>query len=443
MEHSDFQEIVDYLYSLLPIYQNSGNRAIKKDLKNIQDLCWSLGRPQWKFRSIHVGGTNGKGSVSAMLSSILQEAGYKTGLYSSPHLQSFTERIRINGVPVSENEVVEWVKAQKLLIEMVQPSFFELTVAMAFSYFAEELVDIAVLEVGLGGRLDSTNIVAPELSLITNVDFDHQEILGNTRELIATEKAGIIKPYTPIVIGETHPETTAIFLKVAAEKGAPIYFADQYFVSQFVKMEGKRQLVEVTSLPDHEAFEELYELDLLGQFQLNNLQTTLQAVSILKQDGWDITDEHIQRGLATVKKNTGLMGRMEVIQNAPFIICDTAHNEAGIQAMLISLEEMGKIPDYIIWGMVAEKDHERMLALLPKQAQFHFVAPNISRALSANALMLKASAVGLKGQVHSTVQEGIKSLLNILQKEDCLLIGGSTYVVAEALSAFRTSAFPI
>jgi dihydrofolate synthase/folylpolyglutamate synthase len=427
----NYKETIDYLYSKLPMFTRIGAVAFKKDLHNTIALCENLGNPQNKFKTIHVGGTNGKGSTSHMLAAIFQQAGYKTGLYTSPHLKDFRERIRINGEMVPEQFVTDFVNQQRTIIEEVSPSFFEATVAMAFSFFAEEKVDIAIIEVGLGGRLDSTNIITPELSVITNISLDHTDILGNTLGEIALEKAGIIKPDIPVVIGEKQAETTAIFLEKATATNSQITFADQELHTDHTARSTAYLKTSVYS-----GTEILYkdlELDLNGFYQLKNVVTVLQAISILQLKGYAITNNHIYAALKNVKDLTGLQGRWQKIAENPLTICDTGHNIAGITEVMENIRKTEHKQLHIVIGMVKDKDITGVLALLPTNAIYYFCQPQLERALPASDLAAEALKQGLNGEVFSTVHEAIKAAKDRADKNDLIFIGGSTFVVADAL----------
>lgn len=431
MTHPDYGKTLEYLYSQLPMYQRQGAPAFKKGLGNTRELCWALGMPQWKFNAIHVGGTNGKGSVSSMLASILKEAGYRTGLYTSPHLADFTERIRIDGRPMSQSEVVEWVDCYRLAIDRIKPSFFELTVGMAFEYFAEQEVDIGIIEVGMGGRLDSTNVIKPEVSVITNVGWDHMDMLGDTLPKIATEKAGIIKKFTPTVIGKHHPETDPVFEQVAAEQESELFFAADHCQVQPVAGPDGYQSFQVG--------EETYELDLLGHYQAENLATVLMTVAQMRENGWEIPATAVRKGLRKVIANSGLRGRMERLQSHPTVLCDVAHNLNGIQAILPQILGMPYQKLHLVWGMVKEKDHDRILAELPQEAQYYFVKPSTPRGYDTQALADKAQAHGLSGRVCHTLQQGLTEALQAATPEDLIFVGGSSFVVADLLALWRES----
>ncbi|MEL7531796.1 MAG: folylpolyglutamate synthase/dihydrofolate synthase family protein [Bacteroidota bacterium] len=428
----DFQQTLDYLYHQLPMFQRQGASAFKKDLNNIKALCWELGLPQWQFPSIHVAGTNGKGSVTAMLHSILKEAGFKTGQYTSPHLLSFTERIQAKGKPISEKAVVDFVNKHKEMIERIQPSFFELTVAMGFQHFADLELDIAVVETGMGGRLDSTNILKPELCVITNIGYDHQQFLGDTLDKIAAEKAGIIKKYTPTVIGESLAETRPVFLEKAGVEEAPLFWAEELYQIDRIDGDWDGQKFSVVD-PDGE--QTTYTLGLAGHYQKQNLRTVLCAIEVLREDGWDIPPKAVARGLKKVAKNSLLRGRMERLQTEPNVIADTGHNEAGLQYVIEQIQNSTYQNLHIVWGMVSDKEHNKILAMLPKTAQYYFAKPKIDRGLDALTLQLKAEAFDLKGHIHESVQNAYQAALNAAGPEDLVYIGGSTFVVAEVLEA--------
>jgi dihydrofolate synthase/folylpolyglutamate synthase len=392
-----------------------------------------MGFPHWKFRSIHVGGTNGKGSVSSLLCSILREAGYrKVGLYTSPHLLEFTERIRLDGQEISPEAVVRFVARWRSLIEEVQPSFFELTVAMAFEYFAAQQSEIAVIEVGLGGRLDSTNIIRPELSVITNISYDHMDLLGETLTLIAGEKAGIIKPYTPVVIGERGPESAPVFLRKAEAEGAPIFFASDRFAVSVARAGWEGQFLRAEDRESGAVSE--YYVGLAGRYQQKNLATVLEAVARLREEGWEISEEALRRGLERVVANSGLRGRMETLAESPRILCDTGHNLAGVQDAMEQVAQMPCRRLRLVWGMVRDKEHEKILPLLPESADYYYVTPSVPRGLPSLSLQLKAEALGRSGRVFDSVAAGIEAALADAQPDDLIFIGGSTFVVADALA---------
>ncbi|MEJ2879716.1 bifunctional folylpolyglutamate synthase/dihydrofolate synthase [Pedobacter sp. GR22-6] len=427
----NYTETLEYLYGKLPMFTRVGASAFKKDLHNTIAMCENLGNPQDQFKSIHVGGTNGKGSTSHMLAAILQQAGYKTGLYTSPHLKDFRERIRINGQMVSEDFVTDFVATQKDLIESISPSFFEVTVAMAFSYFAREKVDIAVIEVGLGGRLDSTNIITPELSVVTNISLDHTNILGNTLKEIATEKAGIIKTGIPIVIGESQAETNQVFIEKATSTESELIFADQSLsISSSART---ADYLEVSVTDDSGSFIENLKLDLKGSYQLKNILTVIESVSILRKRGYQIPDEAIRSGLQDVSRLTGLQGRWQKLGTQPLVICDTGHNIAGIAEVVQNIRSTSYQQLHIVIGMVKDKDISGVLQILPKEAQYYFCQPDLERALSAEELAATAAQYQLKGQTFPTVTTAIAAAKANASTADLIFIGGSTFVVAEAL----------
>ena len=416
------------------MFQRSGPSAYKNNLDNTLKLDECYGHPHRKFKSIHVAGTNGKGSVSHMLASILQEAGYKTGLYTSPHLKDFRERIRINGEMIPENEVTNWVKKfregnKKWLIE---PSFFELTVALAFDYFALQKVDVAVIEVGLGGRLDSTNIIIPEVGIITNIGLDHTNLLGNTLSQIAWEKAGIIKKNIPVVVGETQAETKNVFVAQANLLKADLVFADKQFKVDFALRDLSGKQILHVSKNGVSIFPNL-KLDLLGEYQQKNILTVLTVVEILQQQNFLIEEKEIYRGLENVVKNTGLLGRWQIIGNNPLIVCDTGHNKDGIQLLVQQINNTAYKKLHVVLGVVGDKNPEPVLKLLPKNALYYFTKANIPRSLNENELQTKARSFELYGKVFSSVNEALKSAQQQAEKEDMIFIGGSTFVVAEIL----------
>ncbi len=418
-----YQLTLNYLYENLPMYQRVGAVAYRNDLNNTIALCAALGNPEKKFKSIHVAGTNGKGSSSHMLAAILQSAGYKTGLYTSPHLKEFTERIKINGVDVSKTFVVDFVERTKAVLEKIKPSFFEATVAMAFDYFEKEKVDIAVIEVGLGGRLDSTNVVTPEVSLITNISWDHADILGDTLQKIATEKAGIIKPSVPVIISERQPEVENVFLEKTADENSPIIFANDNYNVKSLGDGGFEVL--------HNSKKETYHLELKGSYQQMNLAGVLAVIDELKKKGFVITEKNISDGLQNTVKLTRLKGRWQKLGDRPLIICDTGHNEAGVREVLKQISKQKFEELYIVWGMVSDKDPERVLALLPTNGHYYFCQTKIPRAMNAVELKVKAQAYHLEGEVVEDVNEAIAQARQYASANDMIFIGGSTFVVAE------------
>ena len=430
----NYQETIDYLFAKLPMFSRIGAAAFKKDLVNIQKLCDFLNDPHKKFRSVHVAGTNGKGSVSHMLAAILQTAGYKTGLYTSPHLKDFRERIKIDGEMVSQEFIIDFTQRIKVISEKIEPSFFEITVAMAFEYFVEQEVDIAVIETGLGGRFDSTNIITPELSVITNIGWDHMNILGDSLEKIAFEKAGIIKQNVPVIIGDVLPETEKVFIDIAAERSAAISIAAD--VRQAINWYWRKHelIVEVARKPrtDHQ----VYHLDLPGIYQTKNLLTVLETCSLLQHKGWNIEEPDIRTGLQHAKKLTGLHGRWEVIHQQPLIILDVAHNEDGIKMLMEHAEVTDHDHLHIVLGVVKDKEPEKILALFPRLADYYFTSADIPRALDAQILQEKAAALGLKGGIYEDVNNAIKAAVLKASKQDMILVCGSVFLVGEVITPF-------
>ena len=425
----NYQQTLNYLYEKLPMFTRVGAVAYKVDIYNTVLFCNHLGNPEKKFKSIHVGGTNGKGSTSHMLAAILQKAGYKTGLYTSPHLKDFRERIKINGEMIAEHEVITFVAENRHLIEDISPSFFEATVALAFDYFAKQQVDIAIIEVGLGGRLDSTNIISPEISVITNISYDHMNILGNTLIEIAGEKAGIIKEKTPVVIGEFQEEVAKVFIAKAEEKNAPIFFASkEWEISESEVIDLKR----IATLHHADRILNL-EFDLTGSYQLKNVKTVLTAVDQIRLKGFEIKDEDIQSALSQVKKLTGLMGRWQILNQEPLIICDTGHNEDGIKEVLKNIEATPHQNLFMVIGMVKDKEITKILSLLPKNAEYFFCSPAMPRAKPAEELMQEGLAFNLKGEAYTSIKSALIAAKNKAKPQDLIFIGGSTFVVAEVV----------
>jgi len=432
----DYQQTLDYLYSQLPMFTRDGASAFKKDLTNTLELCKRLGDPHKKFKSVHIAGTNGKGSTSHMLAAILQTAGYKTGLYTSPHLRDFRERIRIDGEMISEEHVIDFVKEHKKDFEEIKPSFFEMTVAMAFDAFAKAKVDIAIIEVGLGGRLDSTNVITPLLSVITNIGWDHMNMLGDTLPLIAGEKAGVIKPQIPVIIGEYQPEVADVFINKAKSESAPISFASEGW---FLKSEAGSRKSEVQS--EYLEFEIQKKdsglktldlrLDLPGTYQLKNVKTVLSAVEELRHQGLAVSNEQIKTALSSVKKLTGLHGRWETLSHNPLTICDTGHNPEGISEVLKNIESTPHENLHMVMGVVNDKDISKILAMLPKHATYYFCKPDIPRGLDAELFQQKAEDFGLHGEIYVSVKAALKAAQSQADKNDLVFVGGSTFVVAE------------
>ncbi|WP_077923585.1 folylpolyglutamate synthase/dihydrofolate synthase family protein [Spirosoma sp. 209] len=425
-----YSEALDYLYSRLPVYHRIGPKAIKPGLTNTLRLCAALGDPQHKFKSIHVGGTNGKGSTAHMLAAVYQAAGYRVGLYTSPHLHSFTERIRINGQPIDEEDVADFVTSQQALIESIEPSFFEVTVALAFLYFAFQEVDVAVIEVGLGGRLDSTNVITPAASVITNIGFDHMDILGDTLPAIAAEKAGIIKAGIPVIIGETHPETEPVFRAKATQEVAPITFADQQVrVQDRGLFRGFRQVL-VSQAGESDS---LFELGLTGGYQRYNLAAVLATVEML-QPIWPVSKEALQRGVREVVTLTGLKGRFQLLSDEPRVYVDTAHNKPGLEALMETVASLSFDTLRIVMGVVADKAASSLLLTLPSSAVYYFCQASSPRSLPALLLQAEAAEVARFGEVYSDVNVALDAARQDAQGNDVILITGSNYVVAELIN---------
>lgn len=423
-----YQQTIDYLFMQLPMFSKQGASAYKKDLTNTILLCNFLNNPQQKFKSIHIAGTNGKGSTSHMLAAILQTAGYKVGLYTSPHLQDFRERIKVDGTMCSQNFVVDFVQHIQPKIDEVKPSFFELTVAMAFEYFAQQNVDIAIIETGLGGRLDSTNIIKPTLSIITNIGYDHVNILGNTLQEIAYEKAGIIKPNTPVVIGEYLPQTKSIFIEKAQQENAPIYFAQDIYT--VIKHHQQNNQLQVTLKKDDGNISN-YSLDLSGIYQLKNIVTVIESCNQLYQLGYNINRENIVTALAATQRLTGLYGRWQILQNNPTIVADVAHNTDGIKQVLQQLSSCNYQYLHIIIGMVKDKDINAVLELLPQKAIYYFTNAHIERAMKKEDLQQLASSYQLQGDVYNNVNTAIATAQQNATTNDFILICGSIFLVGE------------
>ena len=404
-----YKETTGWMFQQLPMYQNKGKKAYKKDLTNIQKLSAHLGHPEKKFKSIHVGGTNGKGSTSHILASILKEAKYKVGLYTSPHLIDFRERIKINGEVITKQYVISFIKRNFKFLYENKLSFFEMTVGLAFEYFARKKVDIAIIEVGLGGRLDSTNIITPLVSVITNIGLDHTDILGNTHELIAKEKAGIIKPKVPVVIGETRQDTFEVFRAAANQNNSEIIFVDQKKYKNF-------------------------ECDLKGTYQKKNIRTALETINFLNKKNFLVSSDHIENGLKDVINNTKLYGRWQIIQYYPKIICDTAHNQEGLKAVVNQLKDENYKNLHIVFGMVKGKQPEKIIKLLPKNATYYLCQPNIERALGSEILLELFLNEEMYAKNYSSVFEAFKNARTKSEDNDLIFIGGSTFVVAELLS---------
>lgn len=404
----NYKDTLNWMFSQLPMYQRQGDTAFKKDLTNSLAFSKHLNCPEKHFKTVHVAGTNGKGSTSHMLASVLQEAGYKVGLYTSPHLKDFRERIKINGKKIKKKEVVNFIEDNKAFLDAQKLSFFEMTVGLAFSCFANHKVDIAIIEVGLGGRLDSTNIITPEVSVITNIGFDHMQFLGNTLPEIAFEKAGIIKNKIPVVIGEYQEEVFEIFEEIAEKNEATMYLAEIMDASDF-------------------------QTDLKGIYQINNVKTVVQSIDVLKEKGYLISDENYKQGLLNVVKNTGLLGRWQILNKSPKVVCDTGHNTEGLKYIFKQLSEEQFDKLHIVFGVVNDKDLSTILPLFPKNAIYYFCKPNIPRGLDAEMLHQHCLNFNLKGSVYSSVKKAYKAALNKATSTDFIFIGGSTFVVAEVV----------
>lgn len=404
-----YQQTVEWMFQQLPMYQRVGNSAFKKDLSNTLKLAAHIGNPERDFKSVHVAGTNGKGSSSHMIASVLQEAGYKVGLYTSPHLKDYRERIRINGKYISEKAVVDFIQNNKSFFEAENLSFFEMSVGMAFWYFAEEKVDIAVIEVGMGGRLDSTNIIIPEVSLITNIGKDHTQFLGTTLPEIASEKAGIIKPNVPVIISEKHPETAPVFRKTAQERNSEIIFAEEC-----------------------ETLEDL-STDLLGSYQQKNIKGVAAVTNQLISQDWIISEKNLRNGLKNVRENTNLRGRWDILQEAPKVICDTAHNSDGLKYVFKQLKDEVYERLHFVLGVVNDKDLDEVLPLFPKNATYYFCKPDVPRGLEAEKLMAKSIEFGLLGKVFNSVPKAYAEALKTAGEKDLIFCGGSNFTVAEII----------
>ena len=399
---------LDWMFAQLPMYQRQGKSAFKKDLTNTLALAKHLDNPHQKFKSVHVAGTNGKGSTSHMLASILQEAGYKVGLYTSPHLKDFRERIKVDGKPIRKNCVINFIKRNQAFLERQKLSFFEMTVGLALEHFAKQEVDIAIIEVGLGGRLDSTNIITPEVSVITNIGLDHVQMLGKTLPEIAFEKAGIIKARIPVVISEKQDEVNTVFFNRAKELNSPIFFAE-------------------------DEVQKIYQTDLLGHYQQKNIRAAVQAIAVLKDKGYQVKEKHIEKGLLKVVQNTGLLGRWQIIAKQPMAVCDTAHNKEGLQYVMQQLSEQTYENLHIVLGVVNDKELETVLPLFPKEATYYFCKPKIQRGLEASVLQKKAKEYELLGAIYPSVNKALVAAKENANLTDLIFVGGSTFVVAEVV----------
>ena len=428
----NYEETLEWMFNQIPMYQRTGKAAYKVDLDKTHQIDEYFGKPHIAFKTIHIAGTNGKGSVSNILASVLQAAGYKTGLYTSPHLKDFRERIRVNGEMVEKDFVVDFIEKHKDFFLEVGPSFFEMSVAMAFQYFKEEEVDIAVVEVGMGGRLDSTNIITPEVTAITNIGMDHTQFLGDTLEEIAHEKGGTIKSDVPVVIGETHPATQPIFRKMAKDKGADIQFADHH-----LKLQNRKFTDDISYQYDvykrNQIFLGNLQTDLLGSYQEKNIATALQVIEILIHKGYQISEISIRYGIQNVRKTTGFHGRWMVLERNPWIVCDTAHNREGLEYIMTQLNEMKVSQIHFVLGFVNDKNLDNVLDLFSKKANYYFTKADIPRALNEQKLAREAEKYGLRGKTWPTVAEALEAAKRNAGKDDLIYIGGSTFVVSEVL----------
>ncbi len=425
-----YSETIEYLYAQLPMFSRIGASAYKKDLHNTIELCAALGNPHNNFKSIHIAGTNGKGSTCHMLAAILQQSGYKTGLYTSPHVKQFGERIRVDGQMIDENFVIDFVEGTKTLTAQIQPSFFELTVAMAFEYFSKEKVDIAIIETGLGGLLDSTNVISPILSIITNIGYDHTNILGNTLPEIAFQKAGIIKQSTPVVIGELLPDTKNIFVKQANEKEAPLLFAQSRFFTEYIEPTGNLLFCNVKDNLTKTV--EKLRLDLNGIYQAKNICTVLCAIDVLRKQGYVVPESDLHYALEHVKELTGMRGRWDIIQLHPTVIQDVAHNTGGISQVILQLRNnYPKAGLHFVLGFVKDKDVAHALELFPKEGRFYFTNAHIPRALSHEELRQLAATKGLPGNSFDDVNEAIAAAKSNAGLQDVIMICGSFFIIAE------------
>ncbi|MCB0686765.1 MAG: bifunctional folylpolyglutamate synthase/dihydrofolate synthase [Saprospiraceae bacterium] len=427
-----YQECLDFLYRQLPMYQRDGSSAFKKDLSNTIALCDALGQPQHHFRSVHVAGTNGKGSTCHLLAAILQAEGYKVGLYTSPHYFDFRERIKINGHYISKQAVVGFVRRTQDLMLAIEPSFFELTVAMAFDYFARQKVDFAIIETGLGGRLDSTNVIKPLVSVITNIGYDHQSMLGNTLQLIAGEKAGIIKPEVPVVIGERQPETTSVFIEKARELHAPIFFADELITLNGTAWKSDHFITNVEVRDDGDLNE--LRVGLLGPFQETNIRTVLAAINVLcDRKDVCVSEESLRQGCSMVTRMTRMQGRWQKLRQNPLVIADSGHNVDGLRLSMSYLDKVSKSQLRVVFGISRDKDVQEMLALLPKDAIYYWCAADLPRSLPSGDLEELGNKLDLTGLAFDSVAQALEEAIESAGKDDLIFVGGSSFVVGEVL----------
>lgn len=432
-----YQQVLDFLYSQLPMYQRIGSAAYKHDLGKTLELDKHFGHPHKRFKSIHIAGTNGKGSVAHSLASIFQQAGYKTGLYTSPHYLDFRERIKINGQKIPADYVVNFVEQNLAYFKQIRPSFFEITVAMAFQYFADMNVDIAIVEVGMGGRLDSTNIIRPLVSVITNIGLDHTQFLGNTLTQIAAEKAGIIKPNVPVVLGAMQPMVSSVFLSKAQQLDSPVYLANHLYSVRNLKINSQGKL----SVDVYRSGKLIYPnliFGLTGFYQRDNIPVILQTIDVVNQRTlFNISEQDLRLGLENVVENTGIMGRWQILSKNPWIIADAGHNEDGIKAVVSQIKQLNYKTLHFIFGMVNDKEPGRILRLLPQKAEYYFTQASVPRAMNSSLLAQEAANFGLKGKSFQTVDQAIEAALSRAASNDLIFIGGSTFVVADAIKALE------
>jgi dihydrofolate synthase / folylpolyglutamate synthase len=437
----NYQETIDFLFSQLPMYHRIGASAYKADLNNTIALCKVLNNPQDKFRSIHIAGTNGKGSVSHFIASVLQQNGYKTGLYTSPHLKDYRERIKINGEMIPQEKVTAFVEKYKDAVEQIKPSFFEWSVGLAFNYFAEENVDVAVIETGLGGRLDSTNVITPELSVITNISSDHMNLLGNSLAEIAAEKAGIIKKNIPVVIGQSQPDIASVFTEKAKKENSRIYIADKHFHvlhAEIVYNQSPELMIEFqfkNGIKLNHVFndDKVIRSPLTGYYQVKNITTVLMALDVMNSIGFTLSPREVTEGFCHVVENTGLSGRWQKLSDKPLVICDIGHNEDGIKEVSRQISFTPHHKLHIVLGFVNDKEIDAILSHLPSNATYYFCKASVPRALDEKLLKEKAEKAGLSGNCFSTVGEAFQSAKSKATADDLIFIGGSTFVVAEVL----------
>ncbi len=427
----NYDETINYLFTFLPMFQRIGAAAYKSDLGNTIALMEALDNPQHKFKAIHVAGTNGKGSTSHLLASLLREKGLKVGLHTSPHLKDFRERIRVDGIMVEKDWVVDFVAKNKALIEKIQPSFFETAVAMAFKYFEEQKVDIAIIEVGMGGRLDSTNVLSPLMSIITNIGIDHTMFLGEDLSSIAGEKAGIIKENTPVIIGQTHKETSPVFISKARENDSPIYFADQIYSIRNARHLDSKLILDIYKKGDL-IYKDLVSV-LSGDYQTKNIITVISAIDVLGKLGYKFSEQEIRQGFLNLQTNAKLMGRWQTLSENPLTICDTGHNEDGLNYIIKQISQTPHNNLHFVLGMVNDKEIDKVLSLLPKKADYYLCKADIPRGLDVEILAEKARETGLNYSIYSSVQDALRAAQTKAMKGDLVFVGGSTFTVAEVV----------